>query len=120
MDTKAGSDGAAIAAGVSIHRAPFWLQSADSSALKDFVETGHKIWCATVGPHDLIFVPCGYVGTHKVIGNTNLVGLRVGAVTKSDVGNLRDAKTSQEKAGKVATIIKQALEYLGDAGAVAA
>ena len=110
LDTKACEAGDPT----SIHHAPFWLQNADPSALKDFMDAGNKIWCATVGPLDLIYIPCGYVAAHKVAGNTNVVGLRVGVLTKKDEDTLKKVKASHEKSGKVATVISQAMAYIGN------
>ena len=72
-----------------------------------------------MGPGDLIYTPLGYVTTHRVIGNTNLLGLRIGVLSKCDVDILKVMKDSHAKSGKTSDIIEQALEFLGAAVAVA-
>jgi hypothetical protein len=124
LEGKESIGGSAAAAASSpmtnLHRAPGWLQGADAAALRDFSQKGYKLWCATVGPGDCIYIPCGFVGTHKVVGNTNLLGLRVGVATSCDVEMLRALKVSHEKAGKTAITIDQALDYLAGNGTVVA
>jgi hypothetical protein len=50
------------------------------------------------------------------MGSTNLLGLRIGGVTKADADTLSELKVAHEKAGKTSAIIVQALEYLGVGG----
>ncbi len=83
--------------------------------MKEFIAKGFRLWGATLGPADVIFSPAGYVGTHKVMGASNLLGIRIGTVTPSDESILKDIKESHDKAGRASPVIAQALEYLNRA-----
>ncbi len=111
------SDTAAATPSSTDHRGPQWLASANASTLGDFLSRGYKLWTATLGPKDMLYVPCGFVTTHKVqAGGTNMIGLRVGVVSKCDESVLKDLAASHSKAGKISLIVNQSIDFVTAVG----
>jgi hypothetical protein len=98
----------------SFHRAPAWLATADVDALTEFVKVGNSLWIATLGPGDLVYLPAGFITTHKVNQGSNLIGLRIGVVAKSDGTVMEALKVSHGQAGKTCSIVDQVLGFIGE------
>ena len=60
----------------------------------------------------MLYVPCGYVTTHRVVGTSNLLGIRIGALWKGDAEPFRDLKAAHAKSGQTSPVIEQALAFI--------
>ena len=85
-----------------------WANNASQAALQEFVAKGGKVYTATTGPMDVLYVPAGWLCFHKVQQAADHVGLRIGTATKNCIPVLSEIRLDQRSCRKD-TSVKDAL-----------
>ena len=61
-----------------------WFNAATESDIKAFFAAGHRVWWATFGVAEMVYVPAGWIISHRVMNAKDCIGLRVGCVSIGD------------------------------------
>ena len=97
-----------------VQRAYHWLKTVTTDAAKTFLEASaeHTIMHATVGPHDVLYIPPGWILFEKIVGNLDFVGVRLQHLSLTDLPELSALSTYLMGLGKPSTNLQMAVDCL--------
>ena len=108
-----GTDGiAGRTASAKLHAAPSWLTHATPEQLVKFQSDGFNIFSATIGPTDTLYMPSGYVVTHRAFPGDDVVGFKCGTLHPSDLLVLPLAIRALASAGKQCAAKNEAIDFM--------
>jgi len=97
-----------------LQRAYHWLKTVTADAAKTFLEASaeHTIMHATVGPHDVLYLPPGWIFFEKVVGNSDFAGVRLQHLSLTDLPELSALSTYLMGLGKPNANLQMAVDCL--------
>ena len=88
-----------------------FVNKATSSDWDAFRKAGHNIFAFTAGPSDVVYIPSGYVVTHKA-HSTDVVGFRIGVYCAQDMPICKMLLADRVRHGKKNPVMDQIIAVL--------
>ena len=91
-----------------------WLKKASPEEVKIFLSAAseNEMFYATVGKHDLLYVPCAFVFYEKAGSASDVFGLRVQSFGAGQLESMEKAKRALVAARKPNTVLEAAIDCI--------
>ncbi|MFM7986716.1 MAG: hypothetical protein ACKPKO_46115, partial [Candidatus Fonsibacter sp.] len=67
-----------------------WFKEAPVPEIVECLNSGVRVWWATVGPHDLIYMPAGRVAMDRVLNSGDYIGVKIALWSSLDKLAIKD------------------------------
>ena len=67
-----------------------WFKEAPVPEIMECLNSGVRVWWATVGPHDLIYMPAGCVAMDRVLNSGDYIGVKMAFLSSLDKLAIKD------------------------------
>ena len=97
---------------VTLKMAQSHLKNAKAADIKAMVAAGVEVFTCTVGLHDSLWMPAGFIFTEKVGATTDLIGIKYQFLNFGDADRLRDTSETLTKVGCPNAPLQDTVDFL--------